>query len=185
MRMYRYGDDWRTVPKKLMNLPRVASEVAHDELINIALGYVNALKQNVYGQRFSVTPPLAKKTQRLKGHGRYLYDTGEFLKKLRVASYRRKDSRGIETGIVAGGAFDSDMHDSKTSMFKIAKALEFGTSRIPGRPWFYRTLLQMKPRIKKATEQWAVRVSRYWVSGKDIMSTGRGTRFTSEPGGGR
>lgn len=171
MEMRKYGD-WKTVPFKLMNLPRVVSEIAHDELINIALGYVNALKQNVYGQRFTVSPPLAAKTVKLKGHGRYLYDTGEFLKKLRVASY--KSSSGAGAGVVAGGAFDSDNYKGRLSMYQLAKYLEYGTSRIHGRPWFYMTLIQMRQRIKKATTEWSVRVSRNWSSGRSVLATGKG-----------
>jgi hypothetical protein len=129
------------------------SQQMAEEVEKLARKYVKIVKRNIRDQKLSLAP-LSDHTVKIKSaHNEdWWIETGEFSKKLKVEWVGGNPSK--TRGTIYAGATEDTIHTgSGLTMAKLAKYLEYGTYKIPGRPLFQMSYDELWERDVKQMEK--------------------------------
>lgn len=153
-----YGDWDAVLPKLKMVREAITEEVVQDLKKSGEL-FISRIRGHIRRQDFNFIP-LSPATVRRKRSNKtnWWIHTGKFSKNLSITVVRI----GKQVANIKAGASKRRRYDSRHTMFELAKKLEYGAGRIPGRPLFTSTLQGFDAEMRKLGPRARRRVETIW-----------------------
>lgn len=137
----RFYGDWEKVMKVFRKKKDVARKGTpfQQELLTLGDAIKRKVREHIFSQDLGWRP-LSLATESRKGGGIIYFDSGKYIRGIRVTL--RKGTSGVGSTTLMVGPYGS--HSPGLQMKKLAAMLEYGTNRIPARPLWRPTMMELK-----------------------------------------